>query len=53
MNGLKGTPTAHDSDYTSPTVSQTLQMGPLQPPGTAFMTSGVSYPGASVMLGQG
>ncbi|KAK2077814.1 hypothetical protein QBZ16_004662 [Prototheca wickerhamii] len=46
LDGVKGTAAAHSGAYTPPYVSQTLQMGPIQPPGTAFMTSGVSYPGA-------
>lgn len=45
LDGVKGTAAAHSGAYTPPYVSQTLQMGPIQPPGTAFMTSGVSYPG--------
>lgn len=51
LDGVKGTAAAHSSAYTPPYVSQTLQMGPIQPPGTAFMTSGVSYPGVFFFVG--
>lgn len=45
LNGIKGTPSNQSSAYAPPYVSQTLQMGPIQPPGTAFMDTGISYPG--------